>query len=80
VQAGDADIMAYLNADDILLPNTLRHVAQAFTDDPNVDVVYGHRIVIDADGMEVGRCVLPPHDASTARLGHICALCWAVAG
>lgn len=66
-QAGDADIMAYLNADDILLPNTLRYVAQAFAEHPNVDVVYGHRIFIDPDGMEVGRCVLPPHDRKIIR-------------
>ena len=61
----DAEIMAYLNADDILLPGTLAYVARAFLKYPEVDVVYGHRIFIDIDGMETGRCVLPNHDRSS---------------
>ena len=63
----DAEIMAYLNADDLLLPGTLAYVAGAFFKDPEVDVVYGHRIVIDRDGMETGRCVLPGHDPETIK-------------
>lgn len=56
------EIMAYLNADDLLLPGALLYVAAFFQQHPEVDVVYGHRIVIDAQGREVGRWVLPPHD------------------
>jgi glycosyltransferase involved in cell wall biosynthesis len=55
------EIMAYLNADDLLLPGTLRFVAAYFATHPEVDVVYGHRVVIDADHAEVGRWVLPRH-------------------
>jgi glycosyltransferase involved in cell wall biosynthesis len=58
----DGDIMGYLNSDDLLLPGTLAYVAKAFRDNPDVDLVYGHRIYIDLDGLEIGRCVLPPHD------------------
>lgn len=61
------DIMAYLNSDDVLLPGTLAYVARAFRDHPDVDVVYGHRIYIDQQGLEVGRCVLPPHHAQTLK-------------
>jgi glycosyltransferase involved in cell wall biosynthesis len=63
----DGEIMAYLNSDDTLLPGTLAYVARAFRDNPDVDVVYGHRIYIDADGFEIGRCVLPPHDPDTLK-------------
>lgn len=55
------EIMAYLNSDDLLLPGTLNTVARYFADHPDVDVVYGHRVVIDPDSQEVGRWVLPPH-------------------
>jgi glycosyltransferase involved in cell wall biosynthesis len=66
-QVHDAEIMAYLNADDILLPGTLDFVARTFLRYPNVDVVYGHRIFIDADGRETGRCVLPNHDRAIIK-------------
>lgn len=56
------EILAYLNSDDLLLPGALSCVARFFTDHPDVDVVYGHRILIDADDQEIGRWVLPPHD------------------
>ncbi len=56
-----ADIMAYLNSDDILLPGTLHYVADFFARHPGVDVVYGHRIVIDEEDREIGRWILPPH-------------------
>lgn len=56
------DIMAYLNADDILLPGTLHYVAAFFQQHPEIDVVYGHRVVMDEQGREIGRWVLPPHD------------------
>jgi hypothetical protein len=54
--------MAYLNIDDILMPGTLAYVAKEFQDRPDFDVIYGHRIFIDRDGMEIGRAVLPRHD------------------
>ncbi|QDP23320.1 glycosyltransferase family 2 protein [Bradyrhizobium cosmicum] len=63
----DCEIMAYLNSDDVLLPGTLAYVANYFTSHPDVDVVYGHRIFIDRDGLEVGRAVLPPHDGDALQ-------------
>jgi glycosyltransferase involved in cell wall biosynthesis len=56
------ELMAYLNADDLLLPGSLYFVAGYFAAHPDVDVVYGHRVVIDASHREVGRWVLPRHD------------------
>jgi len=61
------EIMAYLNSDDVLLPGSLEFVAGYFTAHPDVDVIYGHRIVIDAEGNEIGRWILPPHDDRILR-------------
>jgi glycosyltransferase involved in cell wall biosynthesis len=56
------EIMAYLNSDDILLPGSLHYVAKYFTEHQDIDVVYGHRILIDEYDSEIGRWVLPRHD------------------
>ena len=61
----DCDIMGYLNSDDMLLPGTLAYVASVFQARPDVDFVYGHRIFIDRDGLEIGRAVLPRHDGKS---------------
>ncbi|HWE72432.1 MAG TPA: glycosyltransferase family 2 protein [Stellaceae bacterium] len=59
----DGEIMAYLNSDDTLLPGTLFYVARLFQAHPDIDVIYGQRIFIDGIGREIGRAVLPRHDA-----------------
>ena len=56
------DVLAWLNGDDLLLPGAIEYVAHFFEQHPEVDVVYGHRIVIDTDGRKVGHWILPPHD------------------
>lgn len=61
------ELMGYLNGDDLLLPGALSTIASYFAAHPDVDVVYGHRIVIDEDDQDIGRWVLPPH--SNAVLG-----------
>ncbi len=57
----NGEIMAWLNSDDILLPGSLHRVAKFFAGHPEVDAIYGHRILIDANDAEVGRWVMPPH-------------------
>jgi len=57
------DVMAWLNSDDFLLPGALAYVADYFAGHPDVDVVYGHRVVVDERGDEIGRWVLPRHDS-----------------
>lgn len=64
MEHASGDILAWLNGDDILLPGALAYVAEFFETHPHIDAVYGHRIVINADGQEVGRWVLPPHSDS----------------
>jgi glycosyltransferase involved in cell wall biosynthesis len=56
------DIMAWLNSDDVLFPGALCYVADFFARNPEVDVIYGHRVLIDAQDREIGRWILPPHD------------------
>jgi hypothetical protein len=58
----NGEIMAYLNGDDLLLPGALHYVAWFFARHPDIDVVYGHRVLIDEEGWEIGRWVLPRHD------------------
>jgi glycosyltransferase involved in cell wall biosynthesis len=57
------EIMAYLNSDDLLMPGTLNYIGHYFAKNPQVDVVYGHRVLIDENDQEIGRWVLPPHDS-----------------
>src|SRR4030095_1651972 len=56
------EIMAWLNADDILLPGSLDYVAAFFSRRPDVDLIYSHRVLIDESGREIGRWILPPFD------------------
>jgi glycosyltransferase involved in cell wall biosynthesis len=62
------DLMAYLNSDDLLLEGALAQVSSFFAEHPEVDVVYGNRLLIDEHDQLIGRWVLPYH--STALL------CW----
>jgi hypothetical protein len=63
----NGDVMGYLNSDDILLPGALRFVATYFARHPKVHVVYGHRILINESGSEIGRWILPPHSNEALR-------------
>lgn len=63
----DGEIMAWLNSDDVLLPGALHRVGEFFAKHPDVDVVYGNRIVIDPADMEIGRWVLPGHDGKVLQ-------------
>ena len=56
-----ADLMGWLNGDDLLAPGTLRYVAGFFEAHPRVDVVYGHRLLIDEQGRSIGRWIMPAH-------------------
>ena len=55
------EIMAWLNADDLLLTGAVAAVATYFRDHPDVDVVYGQRITIDAQDREIGRWIIAPN-------------------
>lgn len=59
---GPADVMAWLNSDDLTAPRALGYIAEFFARHPKVDVVYGHRIIIDGTDNEIGRWIMPPHN------------------
>lgn len=56
------EIMAWLNSDDLLLPGTLTCIVDYFSRHPDVDVVYGNRLLIDESDAEIGNWILPGHD------------------
>ncbi len=62
---GPDDVMAWLNSDDLFGPGVLRFIAEYFARHPDVDVIYGNRIIIDDDDREVGRWIMPRHSAAT---------------
>lgn len=66
-EKSNGEIMAWLNSDDLLMPDALRFVGEYFATHPTVDVIYGHRVVIDENDDEVGRWVLPQHDAQVLK-------------
>ncbi|MDX1993559.1 MAG: glycosyltransferase family 2 protein [bacterium] len=53
MQQAQGEILAYLNADDVYLPGTLRFVAAYFDQHPDADVVHGNCLRIDAHGKEM---------------------------
>ncbi len=62
------DAMAWLNSDDFYLPGTLATVADFFARHPEVDVIYGHRCVVDDKDRLIGRWIVPRHDDDVLRL------------
>ncbi|MFZ5956773.1 glycosyltransferase family 2 protein [Pseudomonas sp. QL9] len=61
------EIMGFLNSDDILLPGALEYIARVFQENPQVDAVYGNRVLLDTQDNIVGRWVLPYHDGELLR-------------
>jgi GT2 family glycosyltransferase len=61
------EIMAWLNADDILLPGSLDYVGAFFSRRPDIDLIYSHRVLIEEFGREIGRWILPPFDGEMLR-------------
>ena len=62
------DLMAWINSDDYYQPRALAYVADYFARHPEVDVVYGHRIVVDEASREIARWFMPRHDDAVLRL------------
>jgi glycosyltransferase involved in cell wall biosynthesis len=44
------NIFGFLNSDDILLPNAIQKVAKFIRQHPDLDVISGHSVVLDAEG------------------------------
>jgi glycosyltransferase involved in cell wall biosynthesis len=55
------EILAWLNSDDCLMSGALFRVAEYFMAPGCADVVYGHRVLINKDGMDIGKWIMPGH-------------------
>ena len=55
------DIMGWINSDDLLLPGALHCVVEYFNRHPDIDVIYGDRLLIDEKDDEIGRWLMPSH-------------------
>ncbi len=55
------EILAWLNSDDCLMPGALFRVAAQFMASYDTEVVYGHRVLINEMGEDVGKWVMPGH-------------------
>jgi ADP-heptose:LPS heptosyltransferase len=64
-ELGPDDVMAWFNSDDLSAPRALAFVASYFASHPGVDVIYGHRIIIDDADREIGRWIMPRHEADS---------------
>jgi glycosyltransferase involved in cell wall biosynthesis len=59
------DIFAYLNADDIYLPNALSTIAGHFKRNPGVGMIYGEAYHVDVGGKILDRYPTQPFDLTT---------------
>lgn len=50
-QHATGEVFGYLNSDDLLLPDAVSRIAQAFQKKPDAAVISGHGTVINADGV-----------------------------
>lgn len=68
----DGEIMGWLNSDDLLMPRALLFVGAFFDQNPDVDVIYGHRLLINENDMEIGRWITPPyHDDALTYFDYV---------
>lgn len=63
------EIFGYLNSDDILLPDCLNGVAEIFEKNLDVDVVYGHGLLIDGKGHVLRKCISDKFSLLAAAYG-----------
>jgi hypothetical protein len=57
------DIMAWINSDDLLATGALHQIADYFVKHPDTQAVYGDRILINEEGLEIWRWILPRHSS-----------------
>ncbi len=74
LERANGDLLGWLNSDDLLLPDTVERVVQAFQARPDVDVVYGRLERIDASGALIPTPGLPK-DRVTMDKAHVIGEC-----
>jgi glycosyltransferase involved in cell wall biosynthesis len=73
LQEARGEIVAYLNSDDVLLPDAVATVVDYLRGHPACDLVYGDADIIDAAGRVIGR--YPTADYTFDRLMQNCCIC-----
>ncbi len=74
IRLARGDIVAWLNADDVYLPNAIMTGVQTLSTQPAAAAVYGEAFWIDAVGNVLGRYPTSP-DCDSAALGRECCIC-----
>ncbi|MDH5644367.1 MAG: glycosyltransferase [Candidatus Heimdallarchaeota archaeon] len=74
LRKASGEIVAYLNSDDIYLPNTISKVVEIFVNNPDVDFIYGDFHAIDENGHILDKVKTIPfdHDILLYDANYIC--------
>lgn len=72
IAEAQGEILLMLNADDCLLPDTLRKVADAFDKHPAWDAAFGDIIYVDGEGREIYRREEAIYDYDVLRYSGVC--------
>ncbi len=63
------EIIGWLNSDDAYFgPTVVEDAVRAFESDPSLAVVYGHALLVNAEGLVLQALWVPPFDATLLRL------------
>lgn len=62
IRISGGDLIAYLNSDDLLYPDAVSIVVDAFRRDPSIDLLYGDGTVIDEEGNTLWEWLSRPED------------------
>jgi len=65
------EILAWLNSDDVYLPDSLVKVAKVFLENPQIDVIYGNMYLINDSDKIIGKRISIPWIPFVSRLGFL---------
>ncbi len=65
------DILAWLNSDDLLLPGALSAAVKQLQSHPEVGMVYGDTIFVNADGEKIGKFAAAQTDLHRLQSGYV---------
>ncbi len=72
IARASGDVVAILNADDCYREGTLRKIAQAFTENPDWDALFGDVVYVDGMSREIFRREEACYDYDVLRFGNVC--------